>query len=139
MTKLPFGTDYKLILDEDGQLDVDTTFAIETDPAKVLVWDLLKTITTGQGVLWWAPTSTEDVNESLLAGMTSTSLGELQSRLKTVIDADPRLTSVEVLARLTGREVSISIKATAGDETISLVVVVQENGTLRVEEANGAV
>ena len=139
MTKLPFGTDYKLILDEDGQLDVDTTFAIETDPAKVLVWDLLKTITTGQGVLWWAPTSTEDVNESLLAGMTSTSLGELQSRLKTVIDADPRFTSVEVLARLTGREVSISIKATAGDATISLVVVVQENGTLRVEEANGAV
>ncbi len=70
MTKFPFGTDYKLILDEDGQLDVDTTFAIETDPAKVLVWDLLKTITTGQGVLWWAPTSTEDVNESLLDGMT---------------------------------------------------------------------
>ena len=139
MTKFPFGTDYKLILDEDGQLDVDTTFAIETDPAKVLVWDLLKTITTGQGVLWWAPTSTEDVNESLLDGMTSTSLGELQSRLKTVIDADPRFTSVEVLARLTGREVSISIKVTADDETISLVVVVQENGTLRVEEANGAV
>ena len=139
MTKLPFGTDYKLILDEDGQLDVDTTFAIETDPAKVLVWDLLKTITTGQGVLWWAPTSTEDVNESLLAGMTSTSLGELQSRLKTVIDADPRFTSVEVLARLTGREVSISIKATAGDATISLVLVVQEDGTLRVEDTNGAV
>lgn len=131
MTKFPFGTDYKLILDEDGQLDVDTTFAIETDPAKVLVWDLLKTVTTGQGVLWWAPTSTEDVNESLLDGMTS--------RLKTVIDADPRFTSVEVLTRLMGREVSISIKATAGDETISLVVVVQENGTLRVEEANGAV
>lgn len=139
MTKFPFGTDYKLILDEDGQLDVDTTFAIETDPAKVLVWDLLKTITTGQGVLWWAPTSTEDVNESLLDGMNSTILGELQSRLKTVIDADPRFTSVEVLTRLMGREVSISIKATAGDETISLVVVVQENGTLRVEEANGAV
>ena len=139
MTKLPFGTDCKLILDEDGQLDVDTTFAIETDPAKVLVWDLLKTITTGQGVLWWAPTSTEDVNESLLAGMTPTSLGELQSRLKTVIDADPRLTSVEVLARLVGREVSISIKATAGDATISLVLVVQEDGTLRVEDTNGAV
>ena len=139
MTKLPFGTDYKLILDEDGQLDVDTTFAIETDPAKVLVWDLLKTITTGQGVLWWAPTSTEDVTESLLAGMTPTSLGELQSRLKTVIDADPRFTSVEVLARLVGREVSISIKATAGDATISLVLVVQEDGTLRVEDTNGAV
>lgn len=137
MTKYPFGTDYKLVLDEDGQFDVDTTFAIETDPAKIVVWDMLKTITTGQGVLWWAPTSTEDLNESLNDGFTAPRLAQLQGRLKGVIETDPRLTFVSVVASLRGRELLIKIEATAADSAISLVLVRKEDGTIAIEEVNG--
>jgi hypothetical protein len=35
--RFPFGTDYALRLDEDGQLDVDTTFAVVTDVAQVKI------------------------------------------------------------------------------------------------------
>lgn len=133
MTKFPFGTDCKLSLDDKGQLDVDITFAVETDPAKILVWDILKTITTGQGVLWWAPTSTEDVNESINDAFTSVTLADLQARLKAVIETDPRLTLVSVVITMAGRDMRIRIEATAADRTISWVLVRKEDGTLSVE------
>ena len=130
MTRFPFGTDAKLEIDENGRLDIDTTFSVETDPAKIIVWDMLKTITTGQGVLWWAPTATEDVNESLNDGFTRTRIAELQSALEN----DPRLTSVSVLLTLQNRDLLIRIEATAAEQAIVLVLVRREDGTLSIEE-----
>lgn len=139
MTKFPFGTDYRLTLDENGAMDVDTTFAVETDPAKIIVWDMLKTVTTAQGVLWWAPAATEDLNESLNDGFTSARVAGLQARLKGVIEEDPRLTFVTVLASLRGRDLLIRIEATAAEQSISLVLVRREDGTISIEEVNGTV
>ena len=134
MTRFPFGTDAKLEIDEDGRLDVDTTFAVETDPENIIVWDMLKTITTGQGVLWWAPTATEDVNESLNDGFTRTRIAELQATLKSALENDPRLTSVSVLLTLQNRDLLIRIEATASEQAIVLVLVSREDGTLSIEE-----
>lgn len=139
MTKFPFGTDYKLVIDEDGTLDVDTTFAEETDPSKILVWDILKTITTGQGVLWWAPTETEDVNESLNGTLTSAQMTELQGRLKGALESDPRFSAVSVIASKIGRELVIKIEAIASEQTITLTLVRKSDGTLAIEESNGTV
>ena len=58
--RYPFGTDARLII-EDGQLDIDTTFAVESDPGRVLVGDLAKIVTTLAGTLWWVFIVMEDV------------------------------------------------------------------------------
>lgn len=139
MTKFPFGTDYKLLIDEDGSLDVDTTFAEETDQSKILMWDILKTITTAQGVLWWAPTETEDLNESLNDTLTPAQITELQGRLKGALESDPRFNAVSVLGSKIGRDLSIKIEVVASEQNITLTLVRKSDRTLSIEESNGTI
>lgn len=128
-------TDYRLVRDDDGQLDVDTTFAVETDPAKVLVWDLYKIVTTRAGTLWWAPTATEDVTQAPNDTMGAVRRAAMAARLQAAIELDPRFSEVTVDITQRDRSMTVSIRAVGAGRTIVLVLVTQDNGTLRVEEA----
>lgn len=132
--RFPFGTDYALSLDEDGQLDVDTTFAVVTDVAQVLLADLLKIVTTLSGTLWWAPTATEDVTQLLNDAISPERLAAARYRLQSAIEQDPRFEDVVVTTERAGRSLRIAIEARAVNRSLRLVLVIAEDGTLSVEE-----
>jgi len=132
--RYPFGTDARLII-EDGQLDIDTTFAVETDPGRVLVGDLAKIVTTLAGTLWWAPTATEDATQGLNDAMSQDRAAAFRGRLQSAVQQDSRYTDVVVSLQQIGRTLTISITATAGNRNLVLVLVTNDNGTLSVQEA----
>lgn len=132
--RYPFGTDAALILDETGQLDIDTTFAVITDVARVLLADLLKIITTLSGALWWAPTATEDVTQLQNDAISPDRLAAARHRLQSAIEQDPRFEDVTVTTERSGRSLRIAIEARAVNRTLRLVLVVNDDGTLSVEE-----
>ena len=132
--RYPFGTDARLII-EDGQLDIDTTFAVETDPGRVLVGDLAKIVTTQSGTLWWSPTATEDATQGLNDAMSQDRAAAFRGRLQSAVQQDSRYTDVVVSLQQIGRTLTISITATAGNRNLVLVLVTNDNGTLSVQEA----
>lgn len=136
----PFGTDIALIV-ENGVLDVDTTFAVLTNEAQVLLYDLLKIITTASGTLWWAPTATEDAAQAQNDAIAAERIVALQSRLQNAIEQDARYTSVVVLITKSGTSMNITITCEAADRNLRLVVVTNDDNTLSVEEmtSDGAV
>ena len=136
----PFGTDIALIV-ENGAIDVDTTFAVLTNEAQVLLYDLLKIITTASGTLWWAPTATEDAAQAQNDAIAAERIVALQSRLQNAIEQDARYTSVVVLIAKAGTRMSIAITCEAADRNLRLVVVTNDDNTLSVEEmtSDGAV
>lgn len=136
----PFGTDIALIV-ENGTIDVDTTFAVLTNEAQVLLYDLLKIITTASGTLWWAPTATEDAAQAQNDAIAAERIVALQSRLQNAIEQDARYTSVVVLITKAGTRISIAITCEAADRNLRLVVVTNDDNTLSVEEmtSDGAV
>lgn len=136
----PFGTDIALIV-ENGTIDVDTTFAVLTNEAQVLLYDLLKIITTASGTLWWAPTATEDAAQAQNDAIAAERIVALQSRLQNAIEQDARYTSVVVLITKSGTRINIAITCEAADRNLRLVVVTNDDNTLSVEEmtSNGAV
>lgn len=136
----PFGTDFALIV-ENGIIDVDTTFAVLTNEAQVLLYDLLKIITTASGTLWWAPTATEDAAQAQNDAIAAERIVALQSRLQNAIEQDARYTSVVVLITKSGTRINIAITCEAADRNLRLVVVTNDDNTLSVEEmtSNGAV
>ncbi len=136
----PFGTDIALIV-ENGAIDVDTTFAVLTNEAQVLLYDLLKIITTASGTLWWAPTATEDAAQAQNDAIAAERIVALQSRLQNAIEQDARYTSVVVLITKSGTRINIAITCEAADRNLRLVVVTNDDNTLSVEEmtSNGAV
>ena len=136
----PFGTDIALIV-ENGTIDVDTTFAVLTNEAQVLLYDLLKIITTASGTLWWAPTATEDAAQAQNDAIAAERIVALQSRLQNAIEQDARYTSVVVLITKSGTRINIAITCEAADRNLRLVVVTNDDNTLSVEEmtSDGAV
>mgnify|MGYP000883542123 FL=1 len=136
----PFGTDIALIV-ENGAIDVDTTFAVLTNEAQVLLYDLLKIITTASGTLWWAPTATEDAAQAQNDAIAAERIVALQSRLQNAIEQDARYTSVVVLITKSGTRINIAITCEAADRNLRLVVVTNDDNTLSVEEmtSDGAV
>ena len=136
----PFGTDIALIV-ENGAIDVDTTFAALTNEAQVLLYDLLKIITTASGTLWWAPTATEDAAQAQNDAIAAERIVALQSRLQNAIEQDARYTSVVVLITKSGTRINIAITCEAADRNLRLVVVTNDDNTLSVEEmtSDGAV
>lgn len=132
--RYPFGTDYGLEIDEDGQFDVDTTFAIVTDIGRVLLADLLKIVTTISGTLWWAPTATEDATQLLNDAISPERLAAARHRLQSAIEQDPRFEDVSVTTERNGRSLRIFIQASAVNRTLRLVLIVNEDKTLSVEE-----
>jgi hypothetical protein len=136
----PFGTDIALIV-ENGTIDVDTTFAVLTNEAQVLLYDLLKIITTASGTLWWAPTATEDAAQAQNDAIAAERIVALQSRLQNAIEQDARYTSVVVLITKSRTNMNITITCEAADRNLRLVVVTNDDNTLSVEEmtSDGAV
>lgn len=136
----PFGTDIALIV-ENGIIDVDTTFAVLTNEVQVLLYDLLKIITTASGTLWWAPTATEDAAQAQNDAIAAERIVALQSRLQNAIEQDARYTSVVVLITKAGTRISIAITCEAADRNLRLVVVTNDDNTLSVEEmtSDGAI
>lgn len=136
----PFGTDVALIL-ENGLIDVDTTFAVVTDEARVLLYDLLKIITTTSGTLWWAPTATEDAGQAQCDAISPARLVAFQARLQNAVEQDSRYTSVVVLVDKHGSDMAITITCEAANRNLRLVLVTNADGTLSVEEltTDGAV
>lgn len=136
----PFGTDVALIL-ENGLIDVDTTFAVVTDEARVLLYDLLKIITTTSGTLWWAPTATEDAGQAQCDAISPARLVAFQARLQNAVEQDSRYTSVVVLVDKRGPDMAITITCEAANRNLRLVLVTNADGTLSVEEltTDGAV
>lgn len=132
--RFPFGTDYALSLDEDGQLDVDTTFAVVTDVAQVLLADLLKIVTTLSGTLWWAPTATEDATALRNDAISPARLAAARSRLQSAVEQDARYEEVSVRTTQRGRSSAIEITAIAAQRALRLVLITNEDGTLSVEE-----
>lgn len=136
----PFGTDVALIL-ENGLIDIDTTFAVVTDAARVLLYDLLKIITTTSGTLWWAPTATEDAAQAQCDAISPARLVAFQARLQNAVEQDARYTSVVVLIVKRGPDMAITITCEAANRNLRLVLVTNADGTLSVEEltTDGAV
>jgi len=136
----PFGTDVALILG-NGLIDVDTTFAVVTDEARVLLYDLLKIITTTSGTLWWAPTATEDAGQAQCDAISPARLVAFQARLQNAVEQDSRYTSVVVLVDKHGPDMAITITCEAANRNLRLVLVTNADGTLSVEEltTDGAV
>jgi hypothetical protein len=136
----PFGTDTALIL-ENGLIDIDTTFAVLTDEARVLLYDLLKIITTTSGTLWWAPTATEDASQAQCDAISPARLVAFQARLQNAVEQDARYTSVVVSIVKRGPDMAITITCEAANRNLRLVLVTNADGTLSVEEltTDGAV
>lgn len=132
--RYPFGTDCALEIDEDAQLDADTTFAVVTDVARVLLADLLKIITTTSGTLWWAPTATEDATALRNDAISPARLAAARARLQSAIEQDGRYEDAVVTTTQRGRSILITIQAVAVSRQLRLVLVVNDDGTLSVEE-----
>lgn len=132
--RYPFGTDCGLEIDEDGQLDADTTFSVVTSVAKVLLFDLLKIVTTASGTLWWAPTATEDATALRNDAISPARLAAARSRLQSAVEQDARYEEVSVRTTQRGRSSAIEITAIAAQRALRLVLITNEDGTLSVEE-----
>lgn len=132
--RYPFGTDCGLQIDEDGQLDIDDTFAVVTDVATLLLNDLLKIITTASGTLWWAPTATEDATALRNDAISPARLAAARARLQSAVEQDARYDEVTVTTTQRGRAIAITVQAVAAGRTLRLVLVTNDDGTLSVEE-----
>ena len=132
--RYPFGTDHALLFDQNGQPDVDTTFAVQTDERLILLWDLYKIVTTPSGTLWWAPTSTEDAAQVQADAISSERLTAYRNRLQSAIEQDARYSSVSVFTQKTGLQLRVIIQATAAGRTLVLKLITNDDGTLSVEE-----
>jgi hypothetical protein len=136
----PFGTDYRLVFDAEGQPDLDTTFAVETNPAKILLWDLYKIVTTAAGTLWWAPTATEDVTQARNDAMSPARRTALGARLQAAIEQDGRYSQVTVSVDFVAgtRTLVVSIAAVASSLPLNLVLVNNDDGTITVQEMSAS-
>lgn len=129
------GTDYALVFDENGLADVDTTFATLADPARGLLFDLLKRITCGAGVLWWAPLDTTDVSDLRNSPLGPENEARARADIQRACDADPRFDEVDVQVQPQGRLLRVFISALAEGRPITLVAVLDEQGRITIEEA----
>ena len=132
--RYPFGTDYGLEIDEDGQFDVDTTFAIVTDIGRVLLADLLKIVTTISGTLWWAPTATEDATQLLNDAISPERLAAARHRLQSAIEQDPRFEDVSVTTKHNKHNLQIFIQTSTINHTLHLILIMNKNKTLNIKK-----
>lgn len=124
------GIDY----DED-----DLTFAERTG-VQVLVKDVLRSVTTPAGALWWAPTATLDLRDYLNASLSPQDVADLARRCAALHADDPRM-AVACGLTFAQRTLTAAFTITPVDgETFTVTITIGADGlaTLDIQGAPSA-
>lgn len=114
--------------------DLDATFTpVEDD--QVLIWDVLKTLTTPTGALFWAPTKTVSIPDELNNATSEDQRARLKARAEACFDDEPRMdVAVDLTYSRRTQKLAAIITVTSAATGQRYVATIESDGTLTLGE-----
>lgn len=104
--------------------------------SEVLIEDMLRAVTEEDGVLFWAPDKTLNLNDYLEKGMNAGAVAALESRIASLFEDDPRYSSMRARVTQTQGLLAVTMSAVGASGVVAELQLQQDGTTLKLVRVN---